>query len=283
MSLDPDSLADMANLGKQVYDALPEETRNSLFLPPAKAVGKGVGNLVDLFFYPINYANVLANGKLKEIQNKTNLKIERKKEAGVYSQNKIGLAAKAIEESKYQLDSEILQDYFSELIANSLDINYENKISPYFATLLSNLSEADALFLRKAKEFSTQINPPLGSVISKKIRIPISRFRMDNIYSGLNLTETKVIWLPDKIESVGTTISSLTSFGILTENWETRLTFEKYDKFYESHQATSDYDKSTEFIKAFNDLNNGNYELVQQKGFLDFTELGILFMESVVV
>ncbi|MCG6528370.1 DUF4393 domain-containing protein, partial [Vibrio parahaemolyticus] len=148
--MNPDELTQMAEFGKQVYEVLPEETKKELFSPPAKALGFGAGNLVDLFFFPINYANILATGKLKEIQNKTNKKIERKKEAGVYSENKIGLAAKAIEESKYQLDSEILQDFFSELIANSLDINYEDKISPYCATLLSNLSESDALFLRRA-------------------------------------------------------------------------------------------------------------------------------------
>lgn len=283
MSLDSDNLVDMANLGKQVYDALPEEARNSLFLPPAKSVGKGVGNLVDLFFYPINYANILANGKLKEIQTKTNLKIERKKELGVYSQNKIGLAAKAIEESKYQLDSEILQDYFSELIANSLDKNFENKISPYFATLLSNLSEADALFLRKAKKFFTQIKSPSESLVSTKIRIPISRFKMVDVYGGLDLTETKIIWRPTKIESVGSIVSELTSFGILEEKWDTWLTSEKYKEFYESHQLTPDHNESTEFVEIFNAVKNENYEVVQEKGFLNFTELGILFMETVVV
>ncbi|EHQ8839928.1 Abi-alpha family protein [Enterococcus faecalis] len=283
MSLDSNNLNDMAALGKQIYDALPEEAKNSLFIPPAKSIGNGVGNLVDLFFYPINYANILANGKLKEIQNKTNQKIEKKKEAGVYSQNKIGLAAKAIEESKYQLDSEILQDYFSELIANSLDKNYEDKISPYFATLLSNLSETDALFLRKAKNFIVQIKSPLKAIASKKIKIPISRFKMDNTLGGADLTETKIIWSPNEIESANATVSSLISFGLIKENWETWLTSEKYKKYYDSHQLTSDYHESVEFVEIFNITQEENYELVQEKGFIEFTDLGILFLETVVV
>lgn len=281
--MNPDELTQMAEFGKQVYEVLPEETKKELFSPPAKALGFGAGNLVDLFFFPINYANILATGKLKEIQNKTNKKIERKKEAGVYSENKIGLAAKAIEESKYQLDSEILQDFFSELIANSLDINYEDKISPYFATLLSNLSESDALFLRRANDFFFRVKAPSKSIFSKKIRIPISRFKMENSNGSLVLTETKVIWSPGDIVSHGTTLSSLASFGILTENWDTWLTSEKYSAFYESHQPSTDHDESTEFTDIFNDLKKEDYELKQEKGFIDFTELGILLMETVVI
>ena len=172
-----------AELGKAVYNALPDEAKTGLTIPPSKSLGKGLGSIMDIIFYKPNSWALSLNNKLvqkaKLLEQETIPKIESLKKNGRYTEDCSGLAIKAIETSKYSLDSEILRSYFSELIANSLDKTKNNRVSPYFATILSNLTEDDALFLHRVKTELGNVQIPITSIVWEKSDFSTHTYKKD--------------------------------------------------------------------------------------------------------
>lgn len=119
MNIDP-------NLLNELYNQLPSSTKEILLNPSANAIGKGLGSIFTIIFSPF-----VALGGITE--NKINNLIERvqNKAQEIPKQDqdnsKPGLLLKALEESKYSIDEEILREMFANLIVSGLN---KRKIMP---------------------------------------------------------------------------------------------------------------------------------------------------------
>lgn len=66
--------------------------------------------------------------------------------------SKAGLALKAMEDSRYQLNEETMRELFANLISSTLDNRKNNKIVPVFSHILANITKEDAQFLKLLNE-----------------------------------------------------------------------------------------------------------------------------------
>lgn len=131
-----------------LWNMLPQKAQADLVNPTAKAIGDGLGGIFTWIFHkPIEYQAV-ERAKVESLKHMVAEKISKIPESKMTFKNR-GLILKALEDSKYSLDSEELREYFASLIANAANKDKAYNISPYFSTILSNLSVQDALFLKK--------------------------------------------------------------------------------------------------------------------------------------
>ena len=101
-------------------DVLPESTLEALLNPAAKSIGTAVGGLCDLIFFPLHKLGIYTEQKLKEYSDKIKQKTD---DIPVENRDasKLNLVFKALEDSKYQINEEELQEAFANLIASTID------------------------------------------------------------------------------------------------------------------------------------------------------------------
>lgn len=274
--MNPDDLVQMAEFGKQVYEALPDDAKKELLIPPSKAMGRGLGSFLDVLAYPANNWALTLNHKLlkkaKLLEEELTPKINELQATGMYTDEKVGLAVKAIEASKYQLDSDLLRSYFAELITNSLNSEKVDKISPNFASILGNLSEEEALFLHKLRKENC------NSLPATDITFPFSSGGVVTKAYGL------VIWSNMEIEELGFSIDSLSSFGLVKYPDVSTLTAPENIMKYNS-VPSSKIAKELEMVIRSPAYQNAGF--LQDIHFVNksviLTEVGKLFLEFVVV
>lgn len=130
---------------------IPQSTLELLLNPLAQ----GVGYTISGIYYAI-FGKLIKYGVVKKAETDALIKQVSEKYSKIPEERRTGankgLIYKAFEGSRYSLSSEELRELFSNLIVNSADSKYSNKISPYFSTVLENLSVNDALFLNKFKQ-----------------------------------------------------------------------------------------------------------------------------------
>ncbi len=273
------------NLLTSTLKSIPKETLDKLLTPPSKALGEGIGKTIDLLFYPVNYLHIHANAKLTSLHEKTSKKLEKVKEENNYTEEKIGMAAKAIEDAKYQLDSETLQEFFSELISNSLNKQKVSEISPKFSSVLSNLTEEEALFLRKSKEY-------LATSGSPNIIITLD-LNFINSVTTERYTHSKnyVLWSqqPFEYEYSDFVITSLVSAGIFTvETYKKEISLVGIEQDVPNIIDTIIHEeKYFNYQEDFDTLNtypDKNFDAISPYfGFIELTEFGKKFLDTVVV
>lgn len=130
-----------------IKNILPPSVVENLLGPASDAIGKALGGALYWSFGWLIKRGIIKKAEFDDLARKTNEKYQQIPETN-RSNEKSGLALKALEESKYQLNEEILREMFSQLIANSVDNRRNNDISPRFATVLSQLSGTDAKFFK---------------------------------------------------------------------------------------------------------------------------------------
>ena len=144
MNLDPNQI----KAWKQI---IPQSTLELLLNPLAQGVGFTISGIYYAIFGKIIRYGVVKKAETDAFIKQVAEKFNKIPEGRRTDANK-GLIYKAFEDSRYSLSSEELRDLFSNLIANSADSQFSNKISPYYSTVLQNLSINDALFLSKFKQ-----------------------------------------------------------------------------------------------------------------------------------
>ena len=271
-TMNPDDLMQMAEFGKQVYDTLTDDQKQNLLGPPTKSLGRGLASLFDIAFYKPNSWAMKFNHKLEEqaklLEKETSPMIEKLIENDEYSEDTLPLAVKALESSKYQLNSEILRNYYSKLITSSLTKDVNTKVSPNFSTILSNFSEKDAVFLKRMVTEKDFIN----GIGFSDIRVADS-----NGY-GYEPFTYLIVWENDEIENCSEQIASLLSFGLIRE-WNMLTSDSDTEKY-------AKVEKSPYFVglkHAIDSGNFGNYTTIRvlKKSIL-LTELGRSFVSSAV-
>lgn len=212
---------DDPNLLKEMNDLLPTSTKALLFNPAANEVGKGVGAVCSIVFSPLIELNILEKKVLAHFTNKIARKIERiPKDKLDFS--KPGLVLKALEESRYQLNEEILQDMFANLIAAGVNRNKNNNITPRYATVLSQISPEDASFLQ---DLFNQEYPAF----------PISKFQFSS-FIGRNYRELPGIYFCNQNEEIKKlperSVDVLQSLGVIQQEFNRTIAEEPFTNLY---------------------------------------------------
>ena len=141
MNIDPNQLETL----KQV---IPESTLKLLINPLAQGIGYSISGIYYAIFGKLIRYGVVKKAETDALIKRVSEKYEQIPEERRTNANE-GLIFKAFEDSRYSLSSEELRNLFANLIANSTDSKCINEISPYFSTVLKNLSVNEALFLNR--------------------------------------------------------------------------------------------------------------------------------------
>lgn len=149
--------------------------------------------------------------------------------------SKAGLALKAMEDSRYQLNEETMRELFANLISSTLDNRKNSKVVPVFSHILANITKEDAQFLKLLNENGGAL--PLVQIAqyeeSGKSIVP---------YKNIVLTKN------DYMASLRKSLESLSMFGIINVEPDTSLGSNEHTEMYSS------FKKSDLYIHAENSL-----------------------------
>lgn len=122
-----------------------KETTKNILEPALVPLGQAIGGIVNwVFKKPIEYG-IVRNAELNNLKAECNVYFNKIPAENRTSKN-LGLTLKAFEDSRYQLSNNILIEYFSKLIAGTVD-NREN-VQPVFSSILSEMTTQDAELLK---------------------------------------------------------------------------------------------------------------------------------------
>ena len=271
---------------------LPEKAQYNLVNPAAKSIGDGMGGIFTWIFHkPIEYS-AIESVKVESLKHMTAEKMSKIPQDKM-TLDKRGLMIKALEDSRYSLDSELMREYFSTLLAKAANKDTADKISPYFSTLLSNLSSNDAQFLKLFKKHYEEapgwtINPPYyiadGLPMGRIVFLDKNR-PLQYVVSEADL----ILNRDEKVQSYSEEIDSLVAFGLVKRDYE------RYDgryiKDFEKIEKLSNLDHERKLLKGeisnhFVITTNGDQpfnEVAFHRGMLNLTEMGKEFLKIILM
>lgn len=274
-----------------IWSMLPEEAQANLVNPTAKAVGDGIGGIFTWVFHkPIEYLAV-EQAKVESLKHMTAEKMS-KIPSDKMTLDKRGLMIKALEDSRYSLDSELMREYFSTLIAKAANKDYKDRISPNFSTMLSNLSPSDAQFLKLFKKHYEEapgltVTPPyyiadglpLGRIVYLDRARPLQ-------YS---VSEADLVLNKEKVLSYSKEIDSCESFGLMKRDYN--LYDGRYIKQFEEMEKLSNLDHDRKLLRGeipnhFVITTNGDQpfnDVEFHRGMINLTEMGKSFLNIVLM
>lgn len=269
----PNDINEAIKAARALIDIIPEEARKDLLHPIAKSAGRGGSSIIDLLFYHPNKWAMIKNHDLavlqKKLEEETTEKIEELMKKNRYTDKKIGLAVKAIDQSIYSLDSDVLRSFFAELITRSVDKESADDVHPIFASILSNMSIKEAEFLSRLKrEYGLSKNYPL------------LRIERDDGNTSTYLKEAIFPWSKNEVEEIEFVIYGLASYGFFEIHYDRALSGDLPNNLYSAIEDSKLY---KELIRK-EILRKGNAGSIKvKKGYIKTTSLGLLFMSLVVV
>ncbi|WP_119318242.1 DUF4393 domain-containing protein [Companilactobacillus formosensis] len=237
---------------------------NDLGHPSATAIGKALGGLFSGVLYYPTKLGIYTQYKLDEYQKKIATKLNEIPDENKDS-SKLGLVMKEIEDSKYQLNSETLQEMFSELIKSTLDSKSNQCVSPRYSSILSQLNPDDAKFLKSMSE-STMNNFPAVQFIFRSSNNPDIQ-QQSNIFVSPN-------YEPFELIHNDSALNVLSSLGIIEIIFDRKLSMQKGINFYKNVVLSNEYKSSA---NAINNMTSAS----SSEGFIQFTAFGISFINLV--
>ncbi|MDT2845521.1 DUF4393 domain-containing protein [Enterococcus thailandicus] len=250
---------------------IPQSTVENLVNPATKSTGNALQTVVDAFFHfsldGLRRYNIVKEKDLLDFQKKIYEKTESIPEEN-RDDSKVGLAFKSLEDSRYQLDEELMRELFSNLLVSTLDDRKNNKVLPSFSHILSNLTNADALFLKKINDSHGAM--PLVQVTLHEV----------NGYRSLPILKNTVLSVEGFDTNSRTVLDTLEMFGLLEIDQELSLGSDYHEAMYTSFE-------NTEFISNLRNMPPREVggimfqEPIIQKGRVDLTNLGRDFVNIV--
>ena len=248
------------------FEMVPQSTVGKLLDPIADPLGKGIGGVASFIMNPFMKLGIINKYNMENFEKKI-----MEKNSSIPPENrdtsKQGLALKAVEDSIYQLDSEDLQDMFSNLIAASLDNRKNADLHPSFSTILKDFSPKDAILF---KEFYRLTAIPSVTI----------RFQSSEKKSGINILEN-ILLIDGRTIIEPVALNNLNRFGLVEivsgiylSSTQNSL---RYQQFEESPRDLNE--------KAKLPVNSGEFSLddiAVNKGKVEITSLGKLFGKTVI-
>lgn len=218
-------------IGDFNLEIIPESTKEEALNPSANLIGQAFRGALHLVLDPFVKLNIIRDQSLKKFEET----IQYKNEAIPLENrdiSKVGLALKALEDSKYQLDSEQLREMFATLISSTLDNRTSSIVQPSFSTVLKDLSLEDAMILLKFVEI-------------QKIPLVNLRHEMEDSDIGIDVLDN-ILLFNDEIIHEPISISSLERLGVLSISplkLQSQYNLERYIAFkssalYKSHEQS---------------------------------------------
>lgn len=193
---------------------------------PTKNMGATLGDLWFLVFGGIShaadkrklkYAHELETYKMELEESIEKIPAEKRIEPSVQ------VTAQALENSKYCVESKDLRDMFTNLISNSMNIDYQQYVHPSFAEMIKQMSPIDGQILKIFKHGSSN-------------GLPICDFRLSREKGYLTIIEKVFLDGPTQnVEICSTSLSSLEHLGLITIPFSTYLVDDELYKKFESH------------------------------------------------
>lgn len=211
----------MAGDVKLDLELIPESTKEEILNPSANLFGQASRGILHFFLDPFVKFNIIRDQDLEDFKNKvvtknSDIPTEHRDDS------KANLAYKAIEDAKFQLGYEELQNMFSNLISSTLDSRKNDMVLPGFSSILRDLSAEDAQLLLH---------------FSKNNALPLVTIRLENDNSvGIGILE-HILLIDIGFLHSPLSIASLERLGVITLK-ETKLQanahLNKYDSFKSS-------------------------------------------------
>lgn len=180
--------------------------------------------------------------------------------------SKAGLALKAMEDSRYQLNEETMRELFANLISSTLDNRKNGRVVPVFSHILANMTKEDALFLKALKE-STAI--PLAQIV-----------QYESLGTSIPLYENIVLFENRFDTTLTQTLDSLSMFGIINIEPDGKLASTEHQEIYSAFKASDYYiELSDEPAKEISGITFDKVTMIEGGVFL--TSLGFDFVNIV--
>ncbi|MFL2081040.1 DUF4393 domain-containing protein [Latilactobacillus sakei] len=261
MNLDPNSIDALSK-------AIPESTKEQLLNPTANNIGKSIGGISRFLLTPLLKLDIITQKNLYDFESEIYAKTDAISLKNRDS-SKLGLALKTIEDSKYQLDSKDLRELFVNLIASTVDKEKNNKSHPRFSTILSEMDNNDAVFLKNLIDIL---------IANGQYKfIPTCQLENhNNKTDGRSAIGELQILSDSKTITNNISLTNLSSLGII----EVKSELQPYNEFYS--KQFDNFENSIEIKNLKNKISEqSDHSLFILKGHIKFTELGTRFIELI--
>lgn len=238
---------------------LPQSTIEYLLNPAAETIGQSLDGIATALCWPLLKLRIIQKNKLKqfaeEIRNKNDqIPVENR------DSSKIGLAIKAIEEARYQLNEDDVRQMYVNLIASTVDNRKNSIVNPRLATVVSQFGIKEAKLMKEI-------------YLSDNRSLPTSEiwaFAKDLRYN-YKLSQRYVFIHNKPTLQYHSSIDILKSLGVINATNKRKLTTGNSEQNYKIMkdiiQASKDY-------KSMKDVLNENEYLQYMPSYITLTDFG---------
>lgn len=238
---------------------LPQSTIEYLLNPTAETIGQSLDGIATALCWPLLKLRIIQKNKLKqfaeEIRNKNDqIPVENR------DSSKIGLAIKAIEEARYQLNEDDVRQMYVNLIASTVDNRKNSIVNPRLATVVSQFGIKEAKLMKEI-------------YLSDNRSLPTSEiwaFAKDLRYN-YKLSQRYVFIHNKPTLQYHSSIDILKSLGVINATNKRKLTTGNSEQNYKIMkdiiQASKDY-------KSMKDVLNENEYLQYMPSYITLTDFG---------
>lgn len=238
---------------------LPQSTIEYLLNPTAETIGQSLDGIATALCWPLLKLRIIQKNKLKqfaeEIRNKNDqIPVENR------DSSKIGLAIKAIEEARYQLNEDDIREMYVNLIASTVDNRKNSIVNPRLATVVSQFGIKEAKLMKEI-------------YLSDNRSLPTSEiwaFAKDLKYN-YKLSQRYVFIHNKPTLQYYSSIDILKSLGVINATNKRKLTTGNSEQNYKIMkdiiQASKDY-------KSMKDVLNENEYLEYMPSYITLTDFG---------
>lgn len=254
---------------------LPQSSAEKLLNPTADKLGKGFGGIASFIANPFIKLGIVSDINVKNFEKRM-----LEKNNSIPPQNldnsKQGLALKAVEDSFYQLNSEELQEMFSNLISATLDNRKNEKVSPSFSSVLKDLTPVDAQVLNVIYQYTIQRSRKVHPLVSL-----VGTVENGHIAAGFE-SDTLILdtGINDLIKEP-LSISSLDRLGLIEIERVRTVGGPLYNALYESYKNNVIYQVNAANV-PMQVGDNLITDVLVEKNYLQLTNFGLAFSEVVI-
>lgn len=190
---------------------LPQSTIEYLVNPAARTTGQALDGVATALCWPLLKLRIIQKAKLEQFTKEIR---EKNKQIPVENRDssKVGLAVKAIEEARYQLNEDDIRKLYVNLIASTVDNRKNNVVSPRLATVVSQFGPSEAKFLKIIYQQGDQ-------------QLPYGQLRLD-LGNSYGYTFPAKIAINDNsniVNSFNSSLDILVSLGVVKDNQSNKL------------------------------------------------------------
>lgn len=251
-------------------ELIPKELITNVFGPASKSIGEGLGGIANYVMGPLRRLNITSEKSYQDFVKKINTKTDE-----IPPENrdisKLGLSLKTMEDSRYQLEDEEMREYFANLLAGLVDNRKNQKASPRFSTILSELTTKEANLLSKIYK--------LGAVPTTNIRV--QRPNGD----GIDVIKNLLLVSESEFIDPSSSLKTLESYGLIEVSSLQSLKSENKEAIYNAFDNSSYFESLKEkYMDLFEGMPffiDNDYTVVSNRGSLIISDLGKEFCSMI--